>query len=408
MFKQDGQISGLLRMITTPLRAANVHITKPHSRANREYNLIQEIFNDENEKTGMKIPFSSVITTITRMLIDGWAPHELVWRIDEDGFVRVSKIAYRSPLSIRIKINNVGEIIGYTQIKTRPTDLTEKFEIFIPRNKTLHFVFGEEWNPIYGRSLFLPAYFHYEKKHKLYYISHIAEQIRALRLRILKSPEQAETTKVQKVTDAVSKLGFNSTLNLPGGFELDFPDLGSSDNELLSIIRHHDVQMSKAVLAQVIDIGTEDGSTGSFNLSDTHLDIFITNLELISRSVANIINRYVIPNLIDWNFGTGNYPRIEFNPFDREDRKFLSQLFTRIAGARQVNVTPEFQLEVEKRVAEIINADIDYDEISQRSIDKASKMLDLEIEKLDSEVKVNRSNANRTEEGGDNIGDNND
>ena len=110
-----------------------------------------------------------------------------------------------------------------------------------------------------------------EKKHKLYYIAHIAAQINALRLRQLKSDATKTKEEIDKVVAAVSRLGFNSTINMPQGYELDFPDIGNNDMDLLPLIQHHDVQMSKAVLSQVIDIGVE-GQTGSFNLSDTHLD----------------------------------------------------------------------------------------------------------------------------------------
>ena len=71
-----------------------------------------------------------------------------------------------------------------------------------------------------------------------------------------------------------------------------FPDISP-------LIQHHDSQMSKSVLAQVLDIGV-DSSTGSFNLSDTHLDVFIANLELMAQYIASIFNFSLIPKLIDW------------------------------------------------------------------------------------------------------------
>ena len=272
----------------------------------------------------------------------------------------------------------------------------------IPTDKVLHFVFGSEWNPIFGRSMFLQAFYHYEKKHKLYYIAHIAAQINALRLRLLRSEGTKTKEEIDKVVAAVSRLGFNSTINMPQGYELDFPDIGNNDMDLLPLIQHHDVQMSKAVLSQVIDIGVE-GQTGSFNLSDTHLDIFITNLELIAHYISRVFNKGIIPKLIDWNFGTGLYPKIEFLPFDREDRKFIANLFTRIAASRNVNVTPEFRLEMEKNISEMLNFDIDYDAISDREIGRVTQMLDRESDKLRSEINVNDSQAEAVTQAPENV-----
>ena len=333
------------------------------------------------------------------MLIDGWSPHEIVWKI-VDGNVRVDKISYRSVSSTKVKVDDVGDIEYYEQSVVRPGNVGP---VVIPNDKVLHFVQGYEWNPIFGRSMFLQPYYHYENKHKLYFISHIAAQIRALRIRLIKAKQGTPKAKIEEFAKEVAKLGFNSTLNVPENFEVEFAEIGSDNVDLLPLIHHHDVQMSKAVLSQVIDVGVED-TTGSYNLSSTHLDIFITNLELIAKYISNILNRDLIPKLIDWNFGTGNYPKVDFNPFDREDRKFLQAVFVRIVGARKTNVTREFEVAAEEAVSDILKLDIDYENIRQRDIDRAQAVADLEEEKMRAEIKSleESSQNNNGETGGQN------
>ena len=387
MFKIDGQVSGLWRLLTTPLRSSKMKITRPNSRAKRETKFIEEVFFSNSQELGMNNYFSNVLSTIMRMLIDGWSPHEIVWKI-VNGEVRVKKLAYRSIKNTEIKIDRYGEIESYTQ----KNDMYNGFQyhsVEIPSDKMLHFVFGAEWNTIFGRSLFLQSYYHYDKKHKLYYLAHMNHQIRALRLRILKSPQADPPERVEEVAKHVAKLGFNSTINLPDGYELTLPDLGSGDIDFLALIHHHDVQMSKSILSQVLDVGLESGS-GSFNLSDTHLDIFLMNLGLIANSISNVINKDLIPKMIDWNFGTGFYPRLEFLPFDRQDKKFLANLFIRVAGSRTINISPELKIEIEKQISDLLKADIDFENITDRDIEHANKMKDLEVEKLQSEIDKNR------------------
>ncbi len=360
MFASDGEVAGLYRIITTPLRGAAIRIHPKNKRGNREANFIEEIFKNSPNDGGMRTPLNLVMATILRQIMDGYSAHEIVWKI-EDGFIRIDKLAHRPVNSItKIITNNQGEIEQYVQ---RISGRVGSEEAIIPADKVLHFVFQPEFNPIFGRSMFTQAYYHFEKKHKLYYISHIAAQIRALRLRILRATETDET-KLNLVLDMVAKLGFNSTILLPDGYELDFPDISGNSPDVLPLIQHHDAQMAKSILAQVLDVGVE-GRTGSFNLSETHLDIFITNLELISSAIASTINTTLIPKLIDWNFGTRNYPTIEFVPFDRDAKKSLASLFLKLAIAKSVNVTPQFRLEVEKRVAEGLGLDIEYDEIEK-------------------------------------------
>ncbi len=367
MFASDGEVAGLYRIITTPLRGADIRIHPKNKRANREANFIREIFLNSPNDGGMRTPLNLVMATILRQIMDGYSPHEIVWKI-ENGFIKIDKLAHRPVNSItKIVTNNQGEIEQYVQ---RISGSLGSQEAIIPADKVLHFVFQPEFNPIFGRSMFTQAYYHFEKKHKLYYISHIAAQIRALRLRIIRAP-QIEEEKINQVLEMVAKLGFNSTIVLPDGYELEFPDISGDSPDVLPLIQHHDAQMAKSILAQVLDVGVE-GRTGSFNLSETHLDIFITNLELISSAIASTINTTLIPKLIDWNFGTGNYPKIEFIPFDRDSKKSFSSLFLKLAIAKTLNVTPQFRLEVEKRVSEDLGLDLEYDDIEK----SLTKMLD--------------------------------
>ena len=362
MYASDGEVAGLYRIITTPLRGADIRIHPKNKKAKREANFIEEIFTNSPNDGGMRTSLNLVMATILRQIMDGYSPHEIVWKI-EKGFIRIDKLAHRPINTItKIKINDQTEIEGYVQ------NIAGSQEVTIPADKILHFVFQPEFNPVFGRSMFTQAYYHFEKKHKLYYISHIAAQIRALRLRILKAPDQESEDKIKIVLDMVAKLGFNSTIILPDGYELDMPDISGDGPDVLPLIQHHDAQMAKSILAQVLDVGVE-GRTGSFNLSETHLDIFITNLELIASSIEDVFNNTLIPKLIDWNFGTGNYPKIEFVPFDRDAKKSLAALFMKLAIAKNLNVTPQFRLEVEKRVAAGLGLDLEYDDIEKSLTD---------------------------------------
>ena len=171
MLRNDGQVAGLFRMLTVPIKSSRWQITKPRkarsNSANNEYNFIQEIFSVKNDAKGMRTPLPNVLSTIIRMLLDGWSPHEIVWVVT-NGEVRVDKIAYRSPSTVKVKVNKHGEITGYRQSKSPlnlPTGDPDNIgEVEIPRQKVLHFVNGFEWNPIFGRSLFTQAYYHHQKK----------------------------------------------------------------------------------------------------------------------------------------------------------------------------------------------------------------------------------------------------
>lgn len=387
MFKTDGEVSGLYRLVTTPLKKAELRVHPKHNKAKREANDVHDMLTSSPEEGGMLTPITQVVSTALRMLVDGWAGHEIVWNIRNQKVV-VDKVAYLPSNTVTVEIDKNSNIMRYNQ---KPLDFSfgkniqmaeSDINIWAKDRKIMHFVFGNEWNPVYGRSMFLQSYYHFEKKHKLYYIAHMAAQIRALRLRILRAPQDENIDKLNAVVEVVSKLGFNSTMSLPDGYELEFPDIGGETVDVLPMIQHHDTQMAKSVLAQVMDVGTE-GKTGSFNLSDTHFDIFITNLGLIGNYIASVINTYLIPPFIDWNYGTGNYPKVEFLPFDRDVRREMAALFTRLVGAKSLNVSPEFMIEMEKIVAEAQGLDIDFEAVEKRMKDKIERDLQREVKLLE-------------------------
>ena len=431
MFKFDGQIGGLYRILTIPLRGTQVEIQKPKGRSNREVNFISEILLNNYNQGGMITQLPYLMSTIMRMIIDGWSPHEIVWEI-KNGYVRVEKIDYRPIHTISVNLDKRNNITGYTQDLTKLGIMryiggengsmslgsgnigmgsNRMDEVMIPADKIMHFINAPEWNPVYGRSLFLQAYFHFEKKHKLYYISHLAAQINALKLRILRSPTDSED-EITKYVELVSKLGFNSTINLPSSWELELLDTGSNFPDILPLIQHHDAQASKSVLAQVLDVGVE-GRTGSFNLSDTHFDIFIANLELMANYIANVFNTILIPKLIDWNFGTKLYPTLNFQPFNRQVKTSLFTIYQSLVSANKFNATPEFMVEIERQVADTIGLNVDYDDMEDKVkvfsdiLNKEERMLDKQINSQQEMQDKAMENMSNTENDNDNNNSNN-
>lgn len=363
MLDNDGEVGSLWRILTTPLRGSQLDVKPKNDRSKSEARFIEEMLFNSYRDGGMIINIRTVIATILRMLIDGWSPHEVVYDIREEQ-VRVQKIEYRPIRTMEVVLDDDRNISHYLQnvsllnpntIRQNPSG-----KVVISPTKIMHFIHGPEHNYVFGRSIFTNAYYHYEKKHKLYYIAHLAAQINALRLRVLKVPtEHAE--REQELLNLVGKLGFNTSISLPSGVELELLDTGDNYVDLLPLIQHHDSQMAKSVLSQVINVGVE-GTTGSFNLSDTHFDIFIENLGLIGDHIAEVFNDVLIPRLIDWNFGTRNYPTLQFRPFDRQVRKQLQELFRSISTATALNATPKFLLEVEKAVADTLGLDVEYED----------------------------------------------
>lgn len=227
---------------------------------------------------------------------------------------------------------------------------------------------NEEENPFYGSSYFESAFYHYDKKVKLYYIAHLAAQVNALGMRVGKHPKNAPTAQKAKFQRALKDFGLAQWMDMPDDWSVDVVRSGSGF-DFLSFINHHNSQMSKSVLANWFDQnqggGTSDTSLVDFGQqSDT---MFMLMLQSIMDDVADLINNYVIPKFIDWNFGSGKYPKFRWGTFTDEQERGIRETFDKLAVASTTMATSkEFMHEIEKKMADKLGLEVDYQKVEEQ------------------------------------------
>jgi hypothetical protein len=352
MLDMDGQAQSVYRLLTIPLRAGVLSV-KPVKGGKAEADFIRTALLSPPAKGGIQTPWSKVITQIGRALLTGCEVFEKVYE-KRRGFYALDKIAIRPRKTLIYLQDDKGEFNGVRQFL--PGGAKD-----IPKSMCFRYLVGGEFNPMYGRSMFLPAYYHYEKKHKLYYTGHIAFAINATGIRIGGVPQDVTENERRIFQRQLEQVGFNSTIIKPEGYSVDVKSPGSLA-DAMPYIDHHDNMMAKAVLGQIIDIGTS-ANPGSFSLSESHMGLLFLAIEAIMQDISQEITNQIVTELIDWNFGTGRYPVVSLQPNYSNRRQVVQQIFERISSAKQVNTTAEFWLRVERAVAEQLGfeGDIDYD-----------------------------------------------
>lgn len=354
MIMTDGQVRAMYSMVTLPLINAKIHVRSKHGRANAEANFVRRVLFDSEREGGMRTKLRDVMRTIARAVLDGFSPHEIVWKISDDKKIVIDKLAYRPARSMFAITDPKGDMLGAKQKGGFPGVIDQP----IPNNKLLWFTVDNHLNHIYGSSFFNTAYYHFEKKHKLYYIAHIASQLNATGAKVLTPPDEEPTPAARDlVVKAVSNLGFNSTVYMPLGWELKIEQL-STPQDLLPLIKHHDLMIAKSVLAHFVE-----GDFANIKAADQNAKIFVSVLDEVINGVIDILNNHLIPLLIDYNFKSSNYPTLQYEPAGFEKFQIVKDMFSRIASSRFVNTSPDFMQEMEKRVATELGFDIDYEDV---------------------------------------------
>lgn len=371
MRQTDGQARALYRLITLPIRAALQTATFVPAEniegGEAEAEFIQQLFNLPPNAGGMSVPFTRVIAQMLQAIFDGFAPFEMVYDYSKKGPLKgkwvLKKLNYLPANTVKFLVTEDGSFDGFRQITQKPGG--KILDVKIPRDACVYYAAQEEENRFYGLSYFQSAYYHFDKKVKLYYLMHLAAQRSAVGTRVGTVPEDHTTDELNMFRRGLADLGVAQWMTKPEGYEVELLKEGGSF-DFLSYINHHNSQMSKSILAAFFDENQGTGGDASLVDFGKQTDsLFVMMLQTIMTEIASIVNHYIIPKFIDWNFNSGKYPEFRWGPFTDDDKAAIQDVFQALAGIQGGNFTKEFFRETEKKMAEKFGLEIDYETIEK-------------------------------------------
>ena len=370
MTRNDGNARGLLNAIKYPIKMSRPKIEPPEKGGKQETEFIKKNLFGTPHEGGMSTPFRLVTARMALGVRDGYKIFEKVWKMWK-GKIWLDKLAYRSTLSTKFFYDGHGNITGAQQ-KYANIETGEWKEVDFNLNKIAYFIYNAEENPYVGESAFYPCFYHYDKKHKLYAVSHLAYQLNATPIRIGYHPKSLRGDDLDTYRKALSALGTSIAMTIPESCKVEAFESSRSLTEFLPMIQHHDIEMRLALLAQFMGLGQE-GKGGSFALSQDQSNLFLISLMGLLEDIAQVFNTQIIPQLIDWNFGTGKYPKLVFTPFSDALRSAIMRTFESLLQARFPQVSEDFILKLEQLVSEELGMELDYEAIKkQRAEERAA------------------------------------
>jgi hypothetical protein len=388
MRQSDGQAQALYRLITRPIQAALKSSTFVPSDlypgGEKEAKFIEQLFTLPPSSGGMTTTFPLVISQLLRAVFDGFAPFELVYTKPTQGPLKdkytLQKIAYRPAETIKFLIDKHGNFDGFRQQTYFNGEL---IDVKIPKADAIYYTANEDERPFYGQSYFKAAFYHYDKKSKLYWLLHVAAQRAAMGTRVGTIPKNANPVEKNRFLKALADVGLAQYIAVPEGYEVEsLKEAGSFD--FLQYINHHNSQMSKSILAPFFD--TEQGSGGDSSLVDFGKQddsLFMLMLNTIMREIADVINNQIIPRFIDWNFGSGKYPKFQWGPLTDEQKSAMKATFDKLATAGQtLTISPEFVWELEKQMAEELGLEIDWEPIEAERAQQKELALEAQMQQM--------------------------
>jgi len=359
----DGTIKAITRLFSMPIQSTSIKIL-PSENDKGERDFIETVFTKPEFSGGMSTPISFVIADMTRAIFEGFRVYEKVPRIIKDGKYKGKigwrKLATRDSSTLSLCVDDNGGFNGAHQVAMFGSKLVD---VTIPPEKCILFTFQKERHPLYGESILKTAYYHYDKKHKLYYLAHKKAELDAVGLKILKLSKPTSDTEITAAEEAVDSIGVNSRVTLPSGFELEVDRAPASGYDVLKLIEHHDAQICLSTLTQAMQLGTKSTYAYPYGSGYDAQSLFIVQmLQNVMTTMEDTLNQWAIAPLIDWNFGTGNYPKIKLMPLKDEVNGTLIDVFKTLIGKNPEVITPAFANSLVLQVAKVLGLEVKTDD----------------------------------------------
>jgi hypothetical protein len=323
--RNDGTVRASLWAIKTPLLRANWFVKAASD--DPKHIKHQELIEQELFGVGGNSPintFTEFLREALNYLEFGRYLFEINYRLRPDGLIGWERFAPRLPETVWKWEQENGEP-GITQMVPMSGNVS------IPLEKLLILVNEKEGSNYEGRSILRSSYFHWFVKNNAYKIEAMAIERQGMGVPVITHPDDATPDEIAKAKVLLKNVRANNKAHLvfKAGWKFEFANMGGGTRiDPSKAIQHHDRQILKNVLAQFIDLGSNQGS---YALSKDQSSFFLLAEQYIADYLTEAFNKQLVRRLIDVNFGEQEfYPEIMAPEIGSSDHSALTASYQRL------------------------------------------------------------------------------
>ena len=341
MSENDSVIGAILTAMTMMLRSVEWRV-EGQSKDATDY--VHSVMHGMDDKS-----WEEFLADVLTMLQYGFSLFEMVPRRDDDGMIRMKKLAGRAQYTIdRFETKENGDIQGVWQVASQKN-------VYIPYPKLLHFRTTSIANEPSGRSVLRSAFTDWRAQNNIKYFEGVGIERELNGLPVVRIPSEfmsADASDSQKAlfnqmkiiardvkrneqgyiilpSDRYADEDGKLTNNLMVEFDL-IASKGTRDINTGEVIIRYQQAIARSVMADFVMLGAND--RGSFALSKSKADLFLRALEGYADTIAAQLNRKLLPYLWELNgMNKTDMPKLVRGRVAPVDLEELGQYIQRLA-----------------------------------------------------------------------------
>lgn len=317
MWRTEPQMATIVRAVTLPIASARWSLDPGGTRDEVAETLAMDLglpiqgagpLAPEPPDRRRRSLWTRHLPLALRMVVHGFAPFEMVYRVDDEGRLRIDDLGYRSPLSIdRIDYDARGRLVAVWQ---RGRWSTASYSpplpadpVRLPASTLLYYTHDGEPGSILGTSILRAGYRPYRLKDRVTRLSAVAME-RGVGAPVIVAPEGASQPELDGLSDMAQAYrgGERAGGAVPAGTQVIWPTADAAVlGQARDYIAGYDAEIAMMVLAQALSLGFS--REGSRALSGTFMDFFHLTLQALVEQVRSTADDHLIARTVALTWG---------------------------------------------------------------------------------------------------------
>lgn len=353
MLDVDGKAMTLQKVLSLPIQSASHSIQRGQAKQSVADAVEEMLFQPANNG-GMTTSMRGVVAQMCMAIVDTKSYHEKVFT-ERDGRIVYDKLAWRPPATCTVQRD--PQTAAFRGFRQMPIRLEATDEVVIPSHRAFVYIHGTDRDPLNGKSDLEITHWCYQTKQKLRFLWYQFLEGQSLPKTIVRARSQAVATAAAKKLVGLRQGGL---VGITDDISTDvLESSGKGADQFKAAMQWLDAEASGSVLAGFTDLGAAAAAgIGSFALSKDQTDFFLMSEQAKSREMEDHINQFLIPDLVQYNFGPKEkVPEFKFGPISQDDAASAISLLQAVAVTESPVLPREFYAELIEKVASYLELD---------------------------------------------------